>query len=75
MAVTGLTCGFGESYTRPAVLADHAAGYLPVLHRRVGRHDGRLVMTGLPLLPDLIRRRPLESRAQLRTTARRCLWR
>jgi hypothetical protein len=46
MAITGLTCGFGESYTRPAVLADHAAGYLPVLHRRVRRHDGRLVMIG-----------------------------
>ena len=39
----------------PAVLVDHAAEYLPALHRRVQRHDDRLVMIGRPLIPALVR--------------------
>jgi hypothetical protein len=71
IAVTGLTCGFGASQTRPAVLAVHAAGYLPVLRRRVRRHDGRLVMTGWLLLAVLMRPAPVRV---ARSTVRRCLW-
>jgi hypothetical protein len=37
------------------VLVDHAAKYLPALHRRVQRYDDRPVMIGWPLLPGLMR--------------------
>jgi hypothetical protein len=43
------------SHLRGAVvLVDHATEDLPVLHRRVQRNDGRLVMIGWPLLPGLV---------------------
>ena len=43
----------------PVVLIDHAAEYLPALHRRGKRHDDRLVMIGWPLLPGLVRTVPV----------------
>jgi hypothetical protein len=37
------------------VLVDHSAEDLPALHRRIQRHDDRLVMIGWQLLPGLMR--------------------
>jgi hypothetical protein len=49
---------FWASRSRGAVvLVDHAADYLPALHERVQRNDGRLGMIGWPLLPGLVRPR------------------
>jgi len=58
-AVTGLTCASLSRLRGPAVLVDHAAEYLPALHRRVQRRDGRLVMIGWPLIPGLVRPVPV----------------
>ena len=41
------------------VLVDHAAKHLATLHRRVKRHDDRLVLAGWPLLPGLMRSVPV----------------
>ena len=39
----------------PVVLVDQATEQFPVPHRRVKRHDDRLVMIGWSLLPGLVR--------------------
>jgi hypothetical protein len=36
------------------ILVDHAAEYLPALHRCVQGYDDRLVMIGWPLVPGLV---------------------
>jgi hypothetical protein len=41
------------------VLVDHAAKHLAAPHRRVKRHDDRLVLAGWPLLPGLMRTMPV----------------
>jgi len=41
------------------VLVDHAAEYLPALHRRVQRYDDQLVMIGGPLIAGLVRTVPV----------------
>src|SRR6266516_402640 len=43
----------------PVVLVDHAAEHLAALHRRVKRHDGRLIAVGWPLMPGLVRPVPV----------------
>jgi len=52
----------GISVTRlggSVVLVDHAAEHLPAQHRRVQRHDARLVLAGRPLVPRLVRPVPV----------------
>ena len=52
--------GVSVSRLRGAVvLVDHAAKHLATLHRRVKRHDDRLVLAGWPLLPGLMRSVPV----------------
>ena len=46
----------------PVVLVDHTAEHLQALHRRIKRHDGRLVVIGWPLLPGLMRPVPVSAR-------------
>src|SRR6266516_6201633 len=43
----------------PVVLVDHAAEHRAALHRRVQRHDGRLIAVGWPLMPGLVRPVPV----------------
>jgi hypothetical protein len=52
----------GISVTRlggSVVVVDHAAEHLPAQHRRVQRHDARLVVAGRPLVPGLVRPVPV----------------